>query len=117
MLLQLERLAVEGNCSTITVSELVRKLAWTELELAKWQTIKRNESYSEAIAPDTESYATLRFLKDSFFHYITDEKDSDHHLRAIIKIMKFTEPQMNKIKESKIIFEIEKRNKKKTKKK
>ncbi|XP_052762723.1 uncharacterized protein LOC128205249 isoform X2 [Mya arenaria] len=114
---ELEVLAAEGQCSTMTISELVRKLAWTELELAKWQTLKRQESYNDAVAPESESYATLRFLKDSFFHYITDEKDSDHHMRAIIKIFKYTEPQMNKIRASKIVIELEKRYKKKSKRK
>lgn len=99
----------------MTISELVKKLAWTELELAKWQTIRRQESYQDATRPETEADTILRFLKDSFFHYITDEKDSDHHLRAMVKIFKYTEPQMKKIKESKLIEALEKKNKKKSK--
>ncbi|KAH3740759.1 uncharacterized protein LOC127850463 isoform X2 [Dreissena polymorpha] len=113
---ELERLAATGNSCSVTISELVRKLAWTELELAKWQTLKRQESYTEAKEPDTESYTTLRFLKDSFFHYITDEKDSDHHLRAIIKIFKFSDAQMEKIRESRIVATMDKKVKRKGKK-
>lgn len=113
---ELERLASSGGCK-VTISELVRKLAWTELELAKWQTIRRQESYHDAMRPDTEAETILRFLKDSFFHYITDEKDSDHHLRAMVKIFKYTEPQMKKIRESKLIETLDKRRGKKSKKK
>ncbi|KAL4217934.1 hypothetical protein ACF0H5_022673 [Mactra antiquata] len=111
---ELERLANSGGC-TVTISELVKKLAWTELELAKWQTIRRQESYHDATRPETEAETILRFLKDSFFHYITDEKDSDHHLRAMVKIFKYTEPQMKKIRESKMIEVLDKKNKKKSK--
>ncbi|XP_053382701.1 uncharacterized protein LOC128549622 [Mercenaria mercenaria] len=111
---ELERLASAGGCK-VTISELVKKLAWTELELAKWQTIRRQESYHDAMRPETEAETILRFLKDSFFHYITDEKDSDHHLRAMVKIFKYTEPQMKKIRESKLIENLEKRTRKKTK--
>lgn len=100
----------------MTISELVKKLAWTELELAKWQTIRRHESYHDTLQPEDESYTTLRFLKDAFFHYITDEKESDHHLRAMIKILKYTEPQMVKIRESRLIEAYERRTRKRMKK-
>ena len=98
----------------MTISELVKKLAWTELELAKWQTIRRQESYHGALRPDTEAETTLKFLKDSFFHYLTDSRDSGDHLRAMITIMNFTEPQMTKIKGSKLIQKMEKKRRSKS---
>lgn len=101
-------MATAGGCK-VTISELVKKLAWTEVELAKWQTIRRRESYQDALRPDTEAEATLRFLRDSLFHYLTDDRESDDHLRALIKIMNYSKPQIEKIKNSKIIQKIEKK--------
>lgn len=97
---ELERMAVSCDGSRITIKELIQKLLLTEAELGKWQSIRRQESYDGAPKPETEADATLRFLKDSFFHYITDSKDSDFHLRAIIRILSFTDVQKKKIADS-----------------
>ncbi|XP_052831842.1 serine/threonine-protein kinase 10 isoform X2 [Octopus bimaculoides] len=83
--------------NNVGIRELARRLAWTECELAKWQTIQRREVYENADKPSTEAAATLRFLKDSFFHYLTNEKDSDDHLRAMIRIFNYTEVQKKKV--------------------
>ncbi|GAB1610775.1 hypothetical protein Ahia01_001364000 [Argonauta hians] len=83
--------------NNVGIRELARRLAWTECELAKWQTIQRKEAYESADKPSTEAAATLRFLKDSFFHYLTNEKDSDDHLRAMIRIFNYTEVQRKKV--------------------
>ena len=93
----------------MTISELVRKLAWTEVELAKWQTLKRQESYNNAMRPETEAETRLKFLKDCLFHYITDDREADNHLRAMIKILNYSEIQISKIKSSKMIQKIEKK--------
>ena len=92
----------------------MKKLAWTEVELAKWQTIRRQESYHTALRPGTEADTTLKFLRDSFFHYLTDNKESDNHLQAIIKIMNYSEPQMLKIKSSKLVQKLEKKRRSKS---
>ncbi|OWF38867.1 DNA repair protein rad-50-like [Mizuhopecten yessoensis] len=94
---ELERLAVNAESSSMTMNELIRKLVVTESELAKWQSIRRHESYESAEKPETQADVTLRFLKDSFFHYLTDVKESDHHLRAMIRIFSFTDVQRRKI--------------------
>ena len=70
----------------------------TQAELAKWQTIQRHESYHTMPVPGTEAETTLRFLKDSVFHFLTtDKKTSDEHLRAIVRILRFSEVQREKI--------------------
>lgn len=81
----------------MTVTELLKKLTETESQLANWQAFRRQESYDDARKPETEAEATLRFLRDSFYHYLTDSKDSDRHLRAMIRIFNFTEVQKKKI--------------------
>lgn len=83
--------------NNVGIRELARRLAWTECELAKWQTIQRKEAYENADKPSTEAAATLRFLKDSFFHYLTNERDTDDHLRAMIRIFNYTEVQKKKV--------------------
>lgn len=86
-----------SGADNVGIRELARRLAWTECELAKWQTIQRKEAYENADKPSTEAAATLRFLKDSFFHYLTNERDSDDHLRAMIRIFNYTEVQKKKV--------------------
>ncbi|KAK3576905.1 hypothetical protein CHS0354_017577 [Potamilus streckersoni] len=102
---ELQHLANIGGC-TVTISELVRKLALTEYELAKWQTIRRSESYNEAFHPETETDATLRFLRDSFFHFLTNPKDSRQHLKAVIQILNYTKTQKEKIQSSPVLESI-----------
>lgn len=96
MHLQLQALLTRG-VNNVGIRELARRLAWTECELAKWQTIQRKEAYENADKPSTEAAATLRFLKDSFFHYLTNERDTDDHLRAMIRIFNYTEVQKKKV--------------------
>lgn len=93
---QLERLAVNAEGS-VTMDELTRKLVSTEAELAKWQSLRRQESYDAAEKPETEADATLHFLRDSFYHYLTAGKDSDRHLRAITRMLGYSGDQMKKI--------------------
>ncbi|KAK3087573.1 hypothetical protein FSP39_007680 [Pinctada imbricata] len=98
---ELERMAVKcDGSSSATIKELLEKLMNTEMELSKWQSLRRQESYETAERPETEADATIRFLKDSFFHYLTDQKESENHLRAIIRIFSFTDPQKKKIANS-----------------
>ncbi|XP_060069981.1 uncharacterized protein LOC132550005 [Ylistrum balloti] len=94
---ELELLAVNSESSSMTMKELIRKLVVTESELAKWQSFRRQESYESAEKPETQADVTLRFLKDSFFHYLTDMKDSDRHLRAMIRIFNYTDVQKKRI--------------------
>lgn len=82
----------------VSVRELTRKLSRTELELAKWQGLKLEESYSITDRPQTQAEATLSFLKDSFFHFITSKSDSEDHLRAMITIFNYSDMQMAKIR-------------------
>ncbi|KAJ8322345.1 hypothetical protein KUTeg_000816 [Tegillarca granosa] len=71
---ELERMAAtntkKSNKTGITINELMQKLNSTESELAKWQAYRRQESYESAEKPETQSDAILKFLKDSFFHYL-----------------------------------------------
>ncbi|XP_062594600.1 uncharacterized protein LOC134256022 [Saccostrea cucullata] len=95
---EIERIAaMSGKAAPVTTRELLEKLVDTEAELAKWQSFRRQESYDSAERPETEAAAILRFLKDSFYHYITDQKQSDNHLRAMIRIFSYTEPQKKRI--------------------
>ncbi|XP_061168803.1 uncharacterized protein LOC133178048 [Saccostrea echinata] len=95
---EIERIAaISGKATSVTTRELLEKLVDTEAELAKWQSFRRQESYESAERPETEAAAILRFLKDSFYHYITDQKQSDNHLRAMIRIFNYTEPQKKRI--------------------
>lgn len=95
---EIERIAaISGKSTSVTTRELLEKLMNTEMELAKWQSFRRQESYEQADRPETEAAAILRFLKDSFYHYITDQKQSDNHLRAMIRIFNYTEPQKKRI--------------------
>ena len=83
------------------MKELLQKLEKTQGELSKWQSIQRNEAYSGADRPDGESQATLRFLRDSMFHYLTvSGKDQAQHLKAMIAILGFTDVQMKKIQKA-----------------
>ncbi|ESP03367.1 hypothetical protein LOTGIDRAFT_171452 [Lottia gigantea] len=84
----------------VNTKELLAKLNRTQSELAKWQSLRREEAYQEVDRPETEAEATLRFLRDSFFHYITDNKAQDDHMRAMIQIFKFTDVQKKKITKS-----------------
>ncbi|KAK7091657.1 dentin sialophosphoprotein-like [Littorina saxatilis] len=84
--------------SDATETDLRNKLVRTQAELAKWQTIQRHESYHTSPMPGTEAETTLRFLKDSVFHFLTaDKKTEDEHLRAIVRILRFSEVQREKI--------------------
>lgn len=81
-----------------TITDLRNKLVRTQAELAKWQTIRRYEAYHAAPLPTTEAEITLSFLKDSVFHFLTDSgKASDDHLRAMVRILRFSEVQKQKI--------------------
>ncbi|KAL8594974.1 hypothetical protein ACOMHN_038771 [Nucella lapillus] len=87
-----------GRSQEATEKELYTKLVRTQAELAKWQTIQRHESYTTMPVPGTEAETTLRFLKDSVFHFLTSDKtSSDEHLRAIVRILHFSEVQRDKI--------------------
>lgn len=108
--LQLERIAVSCDGSSITIKELIQKLLQTENELGKWQSLRRQESYDSASKPETEAEATLRFLKDAFYHYATDLKDNDFHLRAMIRILSFTDIQKKKIADSIVAKRIQKKS-------
>ncbi|KAK6167591.1 hypothetical protein SNE40_021580 [Patella caerulea] len=81
----------------VNIKELLAKLNRTQEELAKWQSLRRQESYQESDKPETEAEATLRFLRDSFYHYMTDSKGQDDHMRAMIQIFNFTEVQKKKL--------------------
>jgi hypothetical protein len=91
--LQLEKIA-KDEPDKVTVEELLEKLKATETELGYWQSLKRRDIYAESEKPDTEAAATLRFLKDSMLHYVTDPKDSESHFRAMIQIFGYTPVQM-----------------------
>lgn len=85
--------------SRVSMREITRKLSRTELELAKWQRLKLEESYSRSELPRTEAEVTLNFLKDSFFHFITGAPaESVDHLRAMINIFEYSDDQMAKIR-------------------
>lgn len=101
--------AVKGSKSVnATMTDLRNKLLRTQAELAKWQTLRRSEAYQAATLPATEAETTLRFLKDSMFHFLTGSGSiADDHLRAIVRILRFSDVQKEKI--AKAI--IEKRNK------
>lgn len=81
------------------MDELLDKLKLTETELTKWQCYKRAESYAEAEKPETEAEARLRFLRDSMYHFLTDNdrKDSEQHLKAVVGILSYTDVQMKRI--------------------
>ncbi len=49
-----------------------------------------SEAYDEAQQPETEADATLRFLQDSMFHYLTMPKETSlTHMRAMVCIMSY----------------------------
>ncbi len=81
----------------VTMRELQRKLTQSQAELAKWQSLRREEMYEVAERPETEAETTLKFLKDSFYHFLTHDKEADDHLRAMIQIFSFGEVQKKKI--------------------
>ncbi|XP_067664534.1 protein quick-to-court-like [Haliotis asinina] len=93
---ELEMLVKTGK-EKVTMTEMMKKLSETQAELAKWQSLRREEMYEVAEKPETEAETTLRFLKDSFFHFLTTDKDSDDHLRAMIRIFNFSDVQKKKI--------------------
>ncbi|XP_046546320.1 protein quick-to-court-like [Haliotis rubra] len=93
---ELEMLVKTGK-EKVTMTEMMKKLSESQAELAKWQSLRREEMYEVAEKPETEAETTLRFLKDSFFHFLTTDKDSDDHLRAMIRIFNFSEVQKKKI--------------------
>ena len=94
--LQLEQLAKE-NPDSVTTNELLENLQTTQTELERWQCLRRREAYEDAGKPETHSEAILRFLKDSMFHYLTNQRDSDQHLRAMVNMLGYTDVQMKKI--------------------
>lgn len=84
-----------------TITDLRNKLTRTQAELAKWQTIQRYEAYHTAPRPVTEAETTLAFLKDSVYHFFTGGgKASDDHLRAIVRMLRFSEVEKRKIAEA-----------------
>ncbi|CAD5119995.1 DgyrCDS8578 [Dimorphilus gyrociliatus] len=95
---ELEQLA-QKEPNKVSVDELLDKLKLTESELTKWQCYKRTESYAEGEKPDTEAEARLRFLRDSMYHFLTDNdrKDSEQHLKAVVGILSYTDVQMKRI--------------------
>ncbi|XP_064652179.1 uncharacterized protein LOC135502914 isoform X2 [Lineus longissimus] len=93
---ELEKIA-KDEPDKVTVKELLEKLKITEAELGYWQSLKRRDIYAESEKPETEAAATLRFLKDSMFHYVTDPKESESHFRAMIQIFGYTPVQMKSI--------------------
>ncbi|XP_059170325.1 protein quick-to-court-like [Physella acuta] len=88
---------VKDDKSSVTVRELTRKLSRTEAQLAMWQGLKLGESYTSTELPHTEAEATLSFLRDSFYHFLTDRSGSEEHLRAMIKILHYSDVQLLKI--------------------
>ncbi|XP_071097819.1 protein quick-to-court-like [Haliotis cracherodii] len=93
---ELEMLVKSGK-EKVTMTEMMKKLSESQAELAKWQSLRREEMYEVAEKPETEAETTLRFLKDSFFHFLSTDKDSDDHLRAMIQIFNFSDVQKKKI--------------------
>ncbi|XP_076437887.1 uncharacterized protein LOC143277042 isoform X2 [Babylonia areolata] len=85
-----------------TEAELRQKLMRTQAELARWQTIQRRDTYHAVPLPATEAETTLAFLKDSMYHFLTSDKvpTSDEHLRAIVRMLNFSEAQREKIAQS-----------------
>ncbi|XP_074656050.1 uncharacterized protein LOC141909517 [Tubulanus polymorphus] len=98
---EIEKIA-KDDPDTVTRDELLEKLKSTELELEHWRSLKRKEMYEEAELPDTEAAATLRFMKDSMFHYLTDSKDLERecHLRAMVNIFKYSTVQMRSVEKA-----------------
>jgi len=97
--LELEELAV-AKPDEVKVEELMDKLKTTQSKLQRWQDLKRQEAYDLVEVPTSDAGMTLRFLKDCMFHYLTNPKTSNDHLRAMIQIMGFTDVQMTKIKKA-----------------
>ncbi|KAI8764312.1 kinesin heavy chain [Biomphalaria glabrata] len=87
----------KNNKSNVTVRELTRKLSRTESELAKWQGLRLGESYFNSDLPRNESDATLSFVRDSFLHFMSDSADVHEHLKALLKIFKYSDEQLGKV--------------------
>lgn len=97
--IQLEYLASKKK-EKVSTKELARKLSRTELELAKWQTLRLEEAYNTAAKPDTNAEAKLNFLKDSFYHFVTDPLNCHQHFRAMVEILKYSDEQMKQIRKA-----------------
>ena len=93
---QIEELAIKSPMKVAT-SELLTKLDHTQKELGRWQSIARQASYDGASKLDTDADAIVRFMKDSMYHYLTDEVDCNVHLRAMVRMLGFTEEERKKI--------------------
>lgn len=96
MLFQIEELAMKSP-DKVTNKELLEKLKHTQSELGRWQSLARRESYDGANKPQTEADAMLQFMKDSMFHYLTDRDDCGVHLRAIIRMLGFTDDEKKRM--------------------
>ena len=81
----------------MSTQELLDKLNHTQSELGRWQTLARQESYESANKPKTESDAVLQFMKDCMFHYLTDKEDCGLHLRAMVRMLRFTDQEKRKM--------------------
>ncbi|KAH9524045.1 hypothetical protein Btru_047991 [Bulinus truncatus] len=93
---ELEMLA-KNNKANVTVRELTRKLSRTESELARWQGLRLEESYFSSGMPQSEEDATLSFVRDSFLHFMSDTPDTHEHLKALLKIFKYSDEQLGKV--------------------
>ncbi|RUS70992.1 hypothetical protein EGW08_021242 [Elysia chlorotica] len=108
----------------VSLTELSRKLFRTEGELARWQALRLAESYNRPqvqtgasqdpqspihqirnnhhslLDPTAASDAdvTLAFVRDAFFHLLTDPIDREQHVRALLKIFAYPEPNLQRVK-------------------
>ncbi|GFO46194.1 laminin-like protein epi-1, partial [Plakobranchus ocellatus] len=106
----------------VSLTELSRKLSRTEVELARWQALRLSETYnsphSEPPTTDqvpvlkirnnhhslldptaaSEADVTLAFVRDAFFHLLTDPVDREQHVRALLKIFAYPETHLQRIK-------------------
>ncbi|KAK3742540.1 hypothetical protein RRG08_060039 [Elysia crispata] len=108
----------------VSLTELSRKLFRTEGELARWQALRLSETYNKPqnqteipqnvqsqllkirnnhhslLDPTAASDAdvTLAFVRDAFFHLLTDPVDREQHVRALLKIFAYPEAHLDRIK-------------------
>lgn len=103
----------------VSLTELSRKLFQTEGELARWQALRLSESYNSPKTDNSQSQllkirnnhhslldptaasdadVTLAFVRDGFFHLLTDPIDREQHIRALLKIFAYPEGHLDRIK-------------------
>lgn len=89
----------DDKVANIPQEELLEKLRRTEAELASLQCRTREIAYDEGRRPQNQNEATFSFLHDAIFHFLTeiDAKAREVHLRAILKLLQYTEVQIQKI--------------------